>query len=258
MVNGTLYSQKYNYAGLYCTKCGCSSLKHLFIELHKNELSNEDKNAVNTDTAKRIFSVKFNNDINNIISDTFKTFVLVRNPYLRAVSMYINKYIGENSHIKKSMKSKNVNNNHGESFTSFLLFLKELKHINLINKLDGHIYEQSYNMNISINNITVIKLENFEKDIKHFYNKNFKNDNVLINKINNLFSESGILHSNKTKINPETNNLIENVANFVFTDKQNIPTYDTFYNKETKKLVEEIYKSDFKLFGYKKKLPFSG
>jgi hypothetical protein len=254
MVNGTLYSQKYNYTGLYCTKCGCSSLKHLFIELHKNELSDEDKNAVNTDTAKRIFSVKNN----NIITDKTKSFVLVRNPYLRAVSMYINKYVGENSHIKKSMKSKNINNKHGESFTSFLLFLKELKNINLINTVDGHVYEQSYNMNIPIDNITVIKLENFEKDIKQFYNKNFKNDNVLINQIYNLFSESGILHSNKTKINPETNNLIENVPNFVFTDKKNIPTYDTFYNKETKKLVEEIYKSDFKLFGYKEKLPFNG
>ena len=38
MVNGVLYSPKYNYIAYYCTKSGCSSLKHLFIDLHKEEL----------------------------------------------------------------------------------------------------------------------------------------------------------------------------------------------------------------------------
>ena len=41
MVNGALYSPKYNYIAYYCTKAGCSSLKHLFIDLHKEELSLE-------------------------------------------------------------------------------------------------------------------------------------------------------------------------------------------------------------------------
>lgn len=254
MVNGTLYSSKYNYAGLYCTKCGCSSLKHLFIELHKNELSETDKNNVSTDTAKKIFGIKLGDS--SINPDTFKIFVLIRNPYLRAISMYINKYIGENSHIKKSMKSKDITNKHGESFTSFLLFLKELKNKNLLNKVDGHVYEQSYDMDVPIDKITVIKLENFEEEMKQFYSKNFSDKPNLVNKVNKLFADSKILHSNKTKINPEINNVIENVPAFKFTEKNNIPTYDTFYNKETKKLVEEIYADDFKLFGYKKELPF--
>jgi hypothetical protein len=170
MVNGVLYSPKYNYIAYYCTKSGCSSLKHLFIDLHKEELPQDVQSQLISHTAKASFILP-----NYFDTKSVPKFILVRNPYLRAVSMYINKYVGENSHIKRSMKEKNVVNEHGESFLSFLKFLKDLKERNLLNKIDGHMYEQSHEYNPK-DNLIVIKLENFEKEIKKFYRKKFKED----------------------------------------------------------------------------------
>ena len=90
MVNGVLYSPKYNYIAYYCAKSGCSSLKHLFIDLHKEELSQDVQSQLISHTAKASFMLP-----NDFDTKSVPKFILVRNPYLRAVSMYINKYVGE-------------------------------------------------------------------------------------------------------------------------------------------------------------------
>ena len=43
MVNGFLYSNKHNYAALYSCKAGCSSVRNLFMDLHKKELPEQNK-----------------------------------------------------------------------------------------------------------------------------------------------------------------------------------------------------------------------
>jgi hypothetical protein len=245
MVNGVLYSPKYNYIAYYCAKSGCSSLKHLFIDLHKEELSQDVQSQLISHTAKASFMLP-----NDFDTKSVPKFILVRNPYLRAVSMYINKYVGENSHIKRSMKEKNVVNEHGESFLSFLKFLKDLKERNLLNKIDGHMYEQSHEYN-SKDNLIVIKLENFEKEIKKFYRKKFKDDTGFLSKIDGLFAENNkTYHTNTTKIHNDAEQT--DVSKVEFTDKKSIiiPNYDVFYNDKTKKLVETIFHDDFVNFGY--------
>jgi hypothetical protein len=245
MVNGALYSPKYNYIAYYCNKSGCSSLKHLFIDLHKEELSLDVQAQLITHTAKASFTVPNNLDVKSV-----HKFLLVRDPYLRAVSMYINKYIGENSHIKRSMKEKNIVNRFGESFLSFLKFLKDLKERNLLNKVDGHMYEQSYEYNPK-DNLFIVKLENFEKEIKGLYKKKFKHNTEFLSKIDGLFSENNkSYHTNTTKIHNTAEHT--DVSNVEFTDKKTIviPNYDVFYNDKTKKLVEMIFHDDFVNFGY--------
>ena len=245
MVNGALYSPKYNYIAYYCTKSGCSSLKHLFIDLHKEELSLDVQTQLISHTAKSSFTIPNNFDIKSV-----PKFILVRDPYLRAVSMYINKYVGENSHIKRSMKEKNIVNEFGESFLSFLKFLKDLKERNLLNKVDGHMYEQSHEYNPK-DNLLIVKLENFEKEIKRFYRKKFKHNTEFLSKIDGLFSENNkSYHTNTTKIHNTAQHT--DVSNVEFTDKKSIviPNYDVFYNDKTKGLVEMIFHDDFVNFGY--------
>jgi hypothetical protein len=251
MVNGALYSPKYNYIGYYCAKAGCSSLRHLFLDLHKDELPLDAQSQVISHNAKNFFKIHENVDVTKI-----KQFILVRNPYLRAVSMYINKYVGENSHIKKSMKEKDVTNKYGESFLSFLKFLKSLKKKNLLNKIDGHMYEQSYEYNPN-DKIQIIKLENFEEGIKKFYRKKFKEDTSFLNKVDELFSENiKSYFSNKTKI--QNNSEQKDVTNVEFSEKMDvvIPNYNGFYNKETKELVDSIFHDDFVNFEYEKIIDF--
>jgi len=251
MVNGTLYSPKYNYIAYYSTKAGCSSLRHLFLDLHKDELPLDSQSQVISHNAKNFFKIHENVDVTKI-----KQFILVRNPYLRAVSMYINKYVGENSHIKKSMKEKDVTNKYGESFLSFLKFLKSLKKKNLLNKIDGHMYEQSYEYNPN-DKIQIIKLENFEEGIKKFYRKKFKEDTSFLNKVDELFSENiKSYFSNKTKI--QNNSEQKDVTNVEFSEKTDvvIPNYNGFYNKETKELVDSIFHDDFVNFEYEKTIDF--
>ena len=251
MVNGALYSPKYNYIAYYCTKAGCSSLKHLFIDLHKSELPLDAQSQLITHNAKTLFAVHENVDISKT-----KRFILVRNPYLRAVSMYINKYVGENSHIKRSMKEKDVTNRVGESFLCFLKFMQDLKKKNLLNKIDGHMYEQSYDYNPN-DKIQIIKLENFEEGIKKFYRKKLKEDTSFLSKVDGLFAENTkSYYANKTKIQDTSEQ--KEVLNVDFNEKSDvvIPNYNGFYNKETKELVDTIFHDDFVNFGYDKTVDF--
>jgi hypothetical protein len=244
MVNGILYSPQYNYLAYFCAKSGCCSLRNLFIQLHKNELNEENQKLVNTHNAKIYFTLPTNFNIEKI-----KKFIVVRNPYLRVVSMYTNKYVGEDSHIKKSMKEKNIKNTFGNSFLKFLNFLKHLKETKMLNKLDGHIYEQTHNFKEK-ENCTIIKLENFSTDILDFYKNNYSNLTPIVEE--SLMSV--LLDSNKTKMTKEK---VENVSNFVYEDRLTIfPFYSCFYNNEAKALVDEIYHDDFLTFNYKKELPF--
>ena len=245
MVNGALYSPKFKYIAFYCAKSGCSSLRNLFIEMHKKELPEEKQADLSIHTAKESFHVP--EDVNR---DMVKKFVVVRNPYTRTVSMYMNKFVGPNSHIKRSMREKKIENPiKGECFLSFLQLLKHLKKTNWLNKVDSHVYEQSHGLPEST---LVVHLENMEEELLGFYRNSFSTME-LFNKASKMFQKNG-MHINKTKVKELG---IENVTYHEFTeDKCASPPYEAFYNAEAQKLVYEIYHEDFHRFGYSEDLPF--
>lgn len=246
MVNGVLYSSKFKYIAYYCAKSGCSSLRNFFVETHKKELPEDAQKDITIHNANVHFVPPDSLDISKV-----KKFVLVRNPYTRAVSMYMNKFIGPNSHIKKTMKEKGVSNPiKGESFFSFLKFLEHLKNNNMLNKVDGHMYEQVYNLPFD-ETIKVVKLENMEEDLNEFFNTFTTKE--LFNKSQRMFKKDD-MHINKTKTKDKTK---ANVTHYEFKEEKAVaPPYEAFYNSEARELVYQIYKDDFKRFGYKKELPF--
>ena len=250
MVNGFLYSKKYNYMALYSSKCGCSSIRYLFLELHKDELS-DNQQIYNKHIIKTLFKPEKTFDTSKI-----NKYLVIRNPYLRVVSMFTNKYIGENNLLKRKFIKKNINCE-GNSFLFFLLALKYIKTNGLINKIEYHIAEQTNKLEFPLsNNIQVIKLENFETEISDFYFKNFKNSDLFSNYTKIYDSSNNLLHSNKT----QTNNFYdinEDTSKIEFTNTLNIPTYKNFYvDPIIKDLVDYIYHDDFVKLGYKKELPF--
>jgi hypothetical protein len=234
----------------YCAKSGCSSLRNFFVEAHKKELPEEAQKDITVHNANLHFCPPENLDISKV-----KKMVLVRNPYTRAVSMYMNKFIGPNSHIKKNMKEKGVSNPvKGESFFSFLKILEHLKKNDMLNKVDGHMYEQVYNLP-SDESIKVVKLENMEEELGEFFNTFPTKE--LFNKAQSMFKKDD-MHINKTKTKTKTKDKATvNVTHHEFKEEKAVaPPYEAFFNSEARELVYQIYKDDFKRFGYKKELPF--
>ena len=246
MVNGFLHSKKYNYAAVYSSKAGCSSIRYLFMDLHKDELSEKDRADYNRHDIKSLFPLTA--DINSIPS-----FLVIRNPYLRVVSMFTSKFIGENNLLKRKFDKHNIAC--GSTFLEFLIVLKELKEKETLNKVDCHIAQQSHKVDFSLDKTTVIDLDDFENGIKGFYSKHFK-DCDLYKKVKGIILEpNNYLHSNKTAKTSMYEN--EDASKIEFTDINNIPPYKSFYkNTKIKALVDYIYAEDFKKFNYAMKLPF--
>ena len=256
MVNGILYSKKHNYAALYSSKAGCSSVRYLFMDLHNDELSEQNRADYNRHDIKSFFPLRKKED------NSIPKFIVIRNPYLRVVSMFTSKFVGEDNLLKRKFSKHNIKCDN--TFLGFLNALKDLKDKEKINKIDCHISEQSHKTDFSFNsninnnnnnNLSIIDLDNFEEGILKFYSKHFKNTE-LYNKVKSIIADpNNFLHSNKT---PKTNLYENKDASIIkFTDLSNIPPYKSFYiNPQTKELFDYIYSSDFKKFNYKMMLPF--
>jgi len=247
MVNGFLHSKKYNYAALYSSKAGCSSIRYLFMDLHKDELSEKDRADYNRHDIKSLFPL-------TVDLKLIPKFLVIRNPYLRVVSMFTSKFIGENNLIKRKFDKNKIKC--GNTFLDFLIVLKDLKDKEMLNKVDCHIAQQANKVDFSLEGISIIDLDDFESGIKSFYSKHFKHSE-LYKKVKAIISEpDNYLHSNKTAKTSLYEN--EDASKIEFTDTNNIPPYKSFYqNTKVKALVDYIYAEDFKKFNYAMTLPFN-
>ena len=239
MVSSILYSKKYDYSLSFSAKCGCCTVRNLFLQIHIDEIDNPPENGIHNmheyyPLTKNII------DIPNI--------VVVRNPFSRVVSMYVDKYINNNMIMRAIIsKGKEIKNH---SFMHFLELLKYFKDLDELDRLEGHVASQSRGYTQNSNTI-IVKLENFGEDLLNTYKKLFPdNQNQIIDKVMN------VLNGPHKKANSTfySKNVTKNVTNQEFFEKKNIPTYKYFYNEAAKKLVVEIYEKDFENFGYSKVL----
>lgn len=238
MVNAFLYSTKLNYIVCYSAKSGCSTVRKIFLDLHINELEKMPSDGIHNLPQYFPLSPSCN-------KSSIPCIIVVRNPFSRVVSMFLDKYINNGTIMQKAINlGIEITNN---SFTFFLYILLELKKANLLNSLDDHIYEQTHSVK-SIDNMHIVKLENFNEDFLNAYISIFPNN------YDNILTKLNILLLNNPKYN-RTNynlNLKENVYHKEFLKKENIPSYEYFYNNICKNLVLEIYNKDFEMFGYSK------
>jgi hypothetical protein len=237
MVVAYAYSKKYNYIIGWNAKSGCTLLRNIFLELHKDEVS---KITNKHHDIQKDFPLPSNT--NNI-----PVFILVRNPYSRIVSMFTNKYCGGKGHNllydKINLKEDN--------FKSFVNYLEELKNNNNLNNFDPHVAEQSYKL---VRNFTILKLENFDNDIIKMYKSS--NLNILLPKVEQLLKEfnNNPNKKNSTKITTDIDNKIDYKLHIYNKDSNIFPNYKKFYGKIIQDKVYNIYSNDFKVFNYDKNI----
>lgn len=256
MVDGILCSRKYNYGVLYTSKCGCTSIRYFFLEIHKDEVDPSKLIKYNKGDILDFFPM------GSVDLLTAPKFLVTRNPYLRAVSMYTNKFIEENSLIKERFAKKGVESK-GNSFLAFLESIWEIYQGGGSESLmivSSHISEQSYARKVKFpldsENVYVIQLEDLEKGLLSFYEKHFQNTELQQKVTDVIANKKDILKSNVTKRSDRFKGL--DVAEMEFTSSEYIPEYKSFYlNPRCKELVDQIYAKDFEMYGYKKELPFN-
>lgn len=173
-------------------------------------LKSNEKNIMAIRRYGRLKEDIFRIDIHYFIFNSYK-FTFVRNPYIRALSMY--RYMFENKY------NSQIGLQNG--FTEFLKFLK-YGGINL----NEHFMPQKDLLFFEIHAFDFIgKLENFEKDFSKLLIKlNIKPSDNLRSLIQN-------------RINTKHVTLSENYL-------------ETYYTEKSIQLVQQIFKDDFDSFGY--------
>jgi hypothetical protein len=208
----------------WSAKCGCSHIKKIFYYLTMN-----------------IFEDNLHIDYSGIklLSEEYKIFIFIRNPYERIISGFIHKYNDNGSYRK--LWDNNIpltfNNFVNELITDNYKMVEE-HHFTpqLSEKWDDSLYNHKNLKIYDINNIDYVYIEKL-------YNK--KIPEILIN------FKGG--HENKKELFDYPKNIvIYNILQKDYIDKK--PLTKNFYNEDIKNKILSFYKKDFEYFnsiGYK-------
>lgn len=227
-----LYSKKYNYCLKYHPKSGCSTLRIIFLECHRNELRRKHQKC---DHHKIVKLFKKPNGTLPIF-----TLNIVRNPYERLVSTFTNKVCGgePNNVIGKKL---NLSENTFYHFVSFLLRIHRRRKIKL-SRVDDHLARQ---LDDYSENDIIVKLENLEQELISHYDRPETQDLLPIIKkyINNRYNQSSRDNQHRQFVGMKA---------YSIDFRGPWSNYKYFYNEEIKNMIDEIYDKEFRIFGYPK------
>ena len=208
----------------WSAKCACSAIKWWFVEISNIDVGSSSVHEVlgygNTSWS-RIKKRKIK------AYEEYMKFILIRDPYKRLISGYVNKYV-----IEKAYKIK--------GWTNFEEFVEIMESDQNFRKINRH-------------HFTPQTSEDFNKAIIN----NWKWDHILnvdtitsdIDKVNKMLNVNiNLVHHNKT---PYKNNNIYSIRPYHMSNElvlKYMPGYEYFYNKTIIDKVNNIYKNDFTYF----------
>lgn len=201
-------------------KCGCTTLKTIlsfYLNIHD---SDKYEHIHKNKELRELINVK--NDNLKIYQD-YDIVMLIRNPYTRLVSGFLNKYIN----------SKYINPDNCDSFFDFCYILSKYPY-----KINQHHFEKQ-----TTDEGWQFYLELGKPKVKYVLDTSQVND---LRKILNL-------DINDIKLNKTDKILDENYKNLWSKSYDSLRyinnyNYSCFYNDDLKKLVYNIYKDDFIFF----------
>jgi hypothetical protein len=246
---------KYNYSPTRNTiiqvaeKAGVESVRYLI--LREEKIANPHNIWINNNRFFGVTMITPPKEINNIS--------IVRNPYARLVSGYIDKFLtGNYNHLPFCQNVKKHYNNRDDNLR---VSFQEL--VNYIinqpkNELDVHFKPQYLQHKLS-NNSIILKLENINEINNHLTNLGFSNrlDNYrdkhlyrgkkvdIKNAHTLLYKDFDIAENRENR-----ENLYPKGCGGLGYQGAEVPTVENFYTKDLKDKVYNYYKEDFLEFKY--------
>jgi hypothetical protein len=237
-----LYDDKNKKIFFWSYKCGCTFVREIFYNYYLK--LNYKKNYI------QIISLlnRYNSIDNNKLL-TYKKIYVCRNPYVRIVSCFIDKYI--NGHFTNwlSINIKIVN---------FINYFQHKKYINFTFKdFIDLVYDK-----IVLSKFNLLEYYHIAPQFSINYNNNFTFDKIY--KLENL-NDSSFLQDEFNITNPINNNsqhysncentdyFVENAFELNYNEllylkkQKKIPNYKCFFNEEIKEKVTKIYQHDISL-----------
>jgi len=252
------YSPDYNYSIYTTQKSGCSTIGLFFLLLHYPEYDNRLLNSRMEKVIEKLYQCEKYTGIDNLHPELLgiikkenklyekphnNCFLVVRNPYTRAVSMYVDKYIKTD---RQDIWGR-ANLNKDLSFYDFLIEIKRLGGFLESNHFRTQFYHVMKNNNLNTQEIMQmpkIKIEDGDKAILNYYKKNIPElDQEKIIKALSLARKV----PNLTTFGEEQGN----ASMINFYDKKITHTRQSFLRKNTKDIIKQLYKEDFMVMGYR-------
>lgn len=252
-------------------KCGVESLRLLILK------ENNDKNKHDIWKMSRIY----NPQIPRNMLTKFNYIVIVRNPYNRLVSGFLDKFMtGNYNHLQFCKQIMNIYANNANAnangnnslngnncvdiiknrinFEEFVNILVKIPH----HKVDEHFRSQldlfDPSPNIKLFRLEELKTNGFDKYLKisGFTNKfeNYRVHHLYMNTKKDIKNAHKMYYNDfdiAEKRYKNNDNVKPNGASGIGFDGCVLPKYDNFYTPELKRKVYEYYKKDFVNLGYK-------
>ena len=216
----------------YSAKCGNTTLRQWYLHFTQNKfIENVDQLRIRTNhLIKKEFSPKYNSGL----CDKYLKSIVVRNPYDRVVSMFMDKFIFKQDRFSDTLSKENI------TFNNFLQLLLEERDKYNFELTDKHFIPQSLSREkLKFNYI--IKLESFERDMLDFIHKEIdSNYNYDFTKKAGNFESS---------YNDEDYQSLTNVRLSELRKKDSF-NKKSFLDNSTKPIIFNIYKNDFIKFNY--------
>ena len=226
----------------HIAKNGCESLRYLLLKdegIFQEEMDIWNKmsqNIIHDPHHVRYF----------ITQKGYKLITIVRDPYRRLVSGYVDKILGNNYNYlqfcKQIMKfyRRDFNDKKRVTFEEFVNYIVAHKNYNT---MDEHFKPQPYCYHLNMPKNNIMKLENI-KPIKEFFTEQGFTQNFI-----NYNKE--VIHHYKTRID-HNEKVFNKTADYFSQFKKTIPKYEYFLNEDLKEKIYTFYKRDFVIYKYDK------
>ncbi len=239
----SLINHPYKFIFFWNAKCGCSTLKKIFYEITEGDFFAGDNihGFIGYLNSHKYFIPKEN--LANYLH--YKKIIVVRDPWSRLVSFYINKTILAN---QESNLERESNIDIYRIFDAINYSFNELVHIMLIMKpglFQHHLELQSSGIE-DIEFDRVILLSEMSQKLPSI----LQSLGIDIGKLSSLTS-----YSNSTSYDSSFTEKVMHLKPEEFNNLNRLPSYHCFYNKTLINMVAKIYERDILKFNLTRMAP---
>lgn len=262
-----LVSPKFNYIYYYNPKSACSTHRTIFLELHRDVISEGQEMRLKDVNAR----FRPTGVLDSKVTSGFYKYTVVRNPYSRLVSAYLDKCFEfkyaahkryKNEQLVKTIQEpisqflrRGVDLETGYSFHEFIDYLK-LRKTRSYRGVNMHFHPQLFrDGNVKLN--AAYRIEDDIEQMKKIYREIFIDHPIKKQQAEELCDEYALKKVNPTVALADERSVYDGFvgnANFTLLNKLKDAgskfDYGSFYNEEILLKVSEIAREELDLYEY--------